>query len=628
LLLWGGATGHARTFLENGLFSLSVWDHNTDPVVSLSGQWHFATDQLLTPDNFSRQTSAAQLQTVPGFWKLVPGSQQQSSLVGNTQGIGSYWLTLTGVPPSENLSLLLHRSCNNAKLYFFAEGQTSALTSRSLGRTSANARLTDNHAGSSLVPLRFSSALTHHIIIQVANHNTAFGGLCGEVKLGDTETLAKQLLKRQNMQAFLLALITMTGIYALAVYAQGRGLTPFWLGVTCLCWVIFFLIACGFLEAVINSQANWLFELRVRLGYLAMTSACYCLLRFYHSHFSGLLNVRSLHILKYLLLFNGVLIVCTPLLVLTSALPYFGLIWLGHFGASLWILIRSLHQSRDYSLLMLISIVPVIISVPYDVFNGAIFNDATPFTLYALAFFSLLETQIVGRKFTQAVKLANHLSDNLSKEVASKTAQLEAENHKLEETQAALEIANRQLKQLSIRDGLTRIYNRMYFEQEFKKEWRRCARKNSPVSILMVDVDHFKHINDQSGHLVGDQCLQAIAKELYNQFKRAGEVVARYGGEEFVILLPETDQRKALAIAEGIRSKIEKLDIEYRSSHYQLTISIGISTTIPGLHYSPSDLLRAADAALYDAKNKGRNCVSLMPLLFNKGPIKARPPRN
>jgi len=226
-----------------------------------------------------------------------------------------------------------------------------------------------------------------------------------------------------------------------------------------------------------------------------------------------------------------------------------------------------------------------------------------------------VQTQVIGTILYNTYRLAERLTLNLKEEVALQTAELNEQNNKLAYAQKALQSANSALKKLSITDGLTQVYNRIYFEQEFRKEWRRCARQNQPISILMIDADHFKQINDNAGHMAGDQCLQAISRKLQQHFKRAGELVARYGGEEFVAMLPNTDQHKTLAVAEGLRSAIERMEFEYNGKIHRVTISIGASTTTPSSNTSPDNLLETADAALYEAKDRGRNTVILIPML-------------
>jgi len=139
---------------------------------------------------------------------------------------------------------------------------------------------------------------------------------------------------------------------------------------------------------------------------------------------------------------------------------------------------------------------------------------------------------------------------------------------------------------------------------------------------LMIDADNFKQLNDSAGHLVGDICLQTMAREIENHFKRSGELVARYGGEEFIVLLPDTNQSKALAAADSLRTAIEQLPLgDDSGTSYRITVSIGVSTTIPSIDQQPAQLIATADAALYDAKDAGRNRVHSIPIMSSRAAI-------
>jgi diguanylate cyclase (GGDEF)-like protein len=170
---------------------------------------------------------------------------------------------------------------------------------------------------------------------------------------------------------------------------------------------------------------------------------------------------------------------------------------------------------------------------------------------------------------------------------------------------------------LSYFDGLTGIANRRYFEDIAGREWRRAAREESPISLMMVDIDFFKNYNDMYGHLAGDECLQKVAKTLKEHLKRPGDMVARYGGEEFVILLPDTDAKNATTLAEGLRRRIEKLGIEHAESFVSdvVTISLGVACVLPNENISLSVLISNADRALYRAKKAGRNRVGTVDLM-------------
>jgi diguanylate cyclase (GGDEF)-like protein/PAS domain S-box-containing protein len=173
-----------------------------------------------------------------------------------------------------------------------------------------------------------------------------------------------------------------------------------------------------------------------------------------------------------------------------------------------------------------------------------------------------------------------------------------------------------ELRQLTTEDSLTGVFNRRFFDETLAQEWRRMMRARHPISLLMVDVDHFKHYNDTYGHIGGDVCLRQIAVEMKRQMRRAGDIVARYGGEEFVVILPETDSETALAFAETLRQSIESLGLEHIGlvDESVVTISIGVATAVPEANHSPLRLVGLADKALYRAKADGRNRVHLSPV--------------
>lgn len=193
------------------------------------------------------------------------------------------------------------------------------------------------------------------------------------------------------------------------------------------------------------------------------------------------------------------------------------------------------------------------------------------------------------------------------KNLCQKNLELEA---LVEERTRALEEANAKLELLSNTDGLTGIANRRNFDQALAMEWNRAQRSGTPLSLIMLDVDHFKHYNDQYGHLAGDDCLCAIASALSLGGQRSSDMTGRFGGEEFVVLLPNTDQGGALEIARRIRQEVMDLAIPHADTAADVvTVSLGVACLAPAQQHNPDTLLREADAALYRAKQSGRNCV-------------------
>ena len=175
-----------------------------------------------------------------------------------------------------------------------------------------------------------------------------------------------------------------------------------------------------------------------------------------------------------------------------------------------------------------------------------------------------------------------------------------------------LKLKTEMLEKLAFLDGLTDIPNRRGLEQTLSKEWGRAKRSGSPLSALMIDVDHFKAFNDHYGHGAGDECLRRVAQALERGLMRPGDFIGRYGGEEFCVILPNCDAAGAALVAENLCQRVAALKISHAHSTVadHVTISIGYTTRIVGTDSVWADLLNEADKALYLAKTRGRNRIS------------------
>jgi diguanylate cyclase (GGDEF)-like protein len=183
-------------------------------------------------------------------------------------------------------------------------------------------------------------------------------------------------------------------------------------------------------------------------------------------------------------------------------------------------------------------------------------------------------------------------------------------------TQIMLKQQADRLRGMASTDALTGVANRRGFDERLDIEWRRCQRHRMPLSLIMIDIDHFKLYNDTYGHQAGDNCLQHIASALRTVLRRASDMLSRYGGEEFVCLLPGTGLDGAVERADEIGRAVERLNIihAHPTTGPVVTVSRGVSTTIPGNEIEIVDLLQVADAMLYQAKRTGRNCTMSCPL--------------
>lgn len=235
---------------------------------------------------------------------------------------------------------------------------------------------------------------------------------------------------------------------------------------------------------------------------------------------------------------------------------------------------------------------------------------------YTLKTFGLLPANFltdhaiqIGSAF-EVVLLSMALADRLrivtQENQRMQTAHTEELEARVRERTQALEEANRRLAALSATDGLTGVFNRRHFDQQLRLECNRGARRG-PLSVLMVDVDHFKRLNDTYGHQVGDACLITIAGVLRTCVRREIDCVARYGGEEFAIILPHTDGDGARTVADHICRRIRGVLFETEGQRIPVTVSVGASTVDDGVQVAPALLLQSADRALYQAKSGGRD---------------------
>jgi diguanylate cyclase (GGDEF)-like protein len=179
---------------------------------------------------------------------------------------------------------------------------------------------------------------------------------------------------------------------------------------------------------------------------------------------------------------------------------------------------------------------------------------------------------------------------------------------KVKERTFELMEANRKLRELSITDDLTGLFNHRYFTKALEAEYRRAIRYKRSLALLLLDIDHFKKVNDTYGHSCGDLVLKGVAA-LLKGCLRSADVAARYGGDEIAVILPETNESKASEVAEKLRRQLEKSSFEWKGKSFNITCSIGVAA-VPETNIDHwKELLYSADKSLYRAKGKGRNHV-------------------
>lgn len=237
-------------------------------------------------------------------------------------------------------------------------------------------------------------------------------------------------------------------------------------------------------------------------------------------------------------------------------------------------------------------------------------------TEYAIQIGSVLEVLLLSLALADRIRILQDENQRMQAQVNE-----ELEQHVRERT-LELERANRKLEELSTTDGLTGLKNRRHFNEAFALECKRTSRSGDQLSVILIDIDHFKNINDSYGHLLGDECIKAVADAIARAAFRQTDTKCRYGGEEFVVLMPSTPAEGALRVAGNIQEAIRALEIPHQGKKLAVTASLGVATVASEHEDAVRDVLAQADQALYQAKASGRNAVVSFSRGFSPAQIK------
>lgn len=270
--------------------------------------------------------------------------------------------------------------------------------------------------------------------------------------------------------------------------------------------------------------------------------------------------------------------------------------------------------SGDYGLISLFVLVVASMSASTTISHSSLKYGPAMFAVPAMLLYAI-RCFLVGGEFgyTLSVLVVIYLFTILNHSFKHNKAITSSISLKFENLALLEEVrkGNDILRQASTIDGLTGLANRQSFDECMDREWRRAMRDQQPISLIMLDIDHFKLYNDNYGHQGGDECLKKVAAVIAGSVNRPADLAARYGGEEFMVVLPDTDIRGATEMAERLRIEVEVLGVPHAFSATAsvVTVSIGVASLVPGQNMDPSQLIKLVDTRLYAAKHDGRNRV-------------------
>lgn len=235
------------------------------------------------------------------------------------------------------------------------------------------------------------------------------------------------------------------------------------------------------------------------------------------------------------------------------------------------------------------------------------------FTDYGMQIGSAMEVILLSFALAHRMRVLKEENVRIQKEATEMLeVRVQQRTQELDSALKDLSIASEKLKDLSRTDALTGCKNRSCFDELLEMEWRRAYHARSTIALLMLDIDHFKSINDTYGHLCGDACLKQVAAAIRNLIRRPDDEAFRYGGEEFAVLLPNTDLAGATHLANILLTHVATLSVIYEGKRIPLTVSVGVACLSPEEDDSSEALIFEADKALYEAKRSGRNQVCVL----------------
>lgn len=510
---------------------------------------------------------------------------------------------------------------DDVRLYHFAGN--SLKSSHSLGDELPFAQRSVRHRNF-VMPVTLEPGM-NQIYMRLASAGTIEGPL----RIWDPVTFYAASNDENLLQGAVIGIMLIMIVYNLFVYFSTRDINYLYLIGFIASYMMFHLSLTGYAYDYLWPKAvRWnSFSIST---FTASTALFTCL---FTSHFLKLrqFSQAAFHLLRAITIF------CTALLILTFVLPYSLTIRVGAtivvplaaiaLSLGYWRWWRGATFARYYCLAWTAILIGVSVLsasklgwIPLNVWteNASQIGIVLQIVLLSFTLADRMNHDRSLRLNAQAVALAHERKSRASQQAlieATKTSNRELEKRvelrtaDLKATLEQLKVANDHLQLLSITDGLTKISNRAYFDKAVATELRRAARQQSPITIILFDIDHFKHINDTHGHLAGDACLRALANLLKPRIHRAGDIFARYGGEEFVLAVGGFDMAGSVALAHEFRTAIEAMRINFANTTIQFTASFGVVSAIPHPSMRPQDFLAHADKALYLAKADGRNCV-------------------
>ncbi len=602
---------------EEGTFDLTQLAIE-DSLVRLDGKWEFYHEQLLEPQSFKQgEAQKSGYIDVPSSWnRYIINGQEVSG-----DNYATYRL-LFHTEKNQRLGLKLPRIFTSYKLW--VNGELMA-TAGEVG-TSRETMTPQYHPQ---IALFESQEGGNEIVIQVANFYHRSGGILESLVLGKEKEIIALSYKNIAYDFLLFGSLIIIGIYHLVLYIfRKKNKPPLYFGLFCLIVGVRTLFVGESFFYYVFPGLSW--EVAHKIQTLSFYFGVPLILMYFRSVFPKAFQVKVVRCVQVVAFIFASLVLFTPAKIFTAFNPLYQIFTIFVMGYVMYTFIKLFFQKQNGVGLIVTGGLALILTSLHDIVYLSVWMNDQASTFLREIFrtgnlssagqliFALANAFVLARKFSNAheqeevmtAKL-KEMNSNLDQLVNERTADLMKSNEKIECQKLELEKANQALRLLSLKDPLTDLWNKRYYEDTIEMEWKRCLRDKSPISLMVIDIDYFKSYNDFYGHRAGDECLVKVATGIRGHFQRASDSVVRYGGEEFVVIMPGVGNDGALIMARSLRKTIEGLNVLHQRSSVcgVVTVSIGVTSATPDVNSSPKDLFLTADKALYEAKEMGRNCV-------------------
>lgn len=573
----------------------STWDFHQDGILELNGEWGFVWHGFVHPSeiDYNNPSKEKGFIQVPSIW----GEQNYNGKPLSNEGYGTYFarIILPKYEIGETFGLIMPNVATAYKLWINGKRvATNGVVGRSLEEMKAQ-----NYPKSVFFTPQQNEI---QIVLQVSNFVQRKGGLWDEIQLGYADQIVLKREKEIILQMMVTGSLFIMGIYHIGLFAfRRKEYSTLFFGLACLFICVRTLLVGNLLWFRIWPEFNW--ELAVKLEYLSVfIGIAFLGLYSYHLHTRDM-NRKIAYTLFTIICLSCIPIIFLPARIYTHAmlayqiLMIFPLVYIGY------IVLKAAFNSRKGAWINCLAMFIFILSVINDILYYNYIIHTGDMIGIGLLTFIFAQTLVMASRFSTAYTQVENLSFKL-REVNRNLEQ------KVKERTKELEKVNGFLRDNITIDGLTKIRNRRYYEEKMAIHWEQSIRNQTPISLIMVDIDCFKLFNDYYGHQAGDKCLVQVAQELDKDIGDSG-IVTRYGGEEFAIILPDTSLTKARRISERLRMIIESLKIPNDKSDVSpfVTVSIGLATTIAKNREEMESFIHRADKALYLSKSSGRNTI-------------------